>query len=490
MSLGVDVTETGIDLYPDPSRVVARLFEPGHQEIRPGYTPAARLCERVCQLEEQTVSAAVRDIEFRFAGRHLDLHSIFNKHAAQVIKCMDLDMKMSPDRHLLLGALFTREYSIQGSSVCNPSAVLHPVQDESGDARFILSLRCIGGEHLSTIGFSTGRMTATGGIAIDEVGSFPQVGTGAPGVHYRSVLETKLTESDHHLEDIAYVLGLLPQRFDNVELNAHLEKLSISSAPQRQVSALIAQVRDIAKCFYQVDFPSESTISERVLWPQISAESHGMEDARFVRFIGEDGEVTYYASYTAFTGATISQQLLETKDFITFTSSPLVGAATVGKGLALFPRKIQGQYFALTRTDRESNAIASSTDLRVWNHSTHLQFPQQPWEIIQLGNCGSPIETEAGWLVLTHGVGAMRTYSMSAILLDLEDPQRVLARLKEPLLTPRNDRRDGYIPNIVYSCGGFAHNDTLVLPYGNADETISIATLPISQLLHTLQTNQ
>ncbi|HUW79081.1 MAG TPA: hypothetical protein VMV52_10080 [Candidatus Nanopelagicaceae bacterium] len=489
MNRGLKITETGIELYPDRFRVIAGFFAPGRQEVRPGNTRAARLCLRICQLDEQTVVAAIREIEARYSDQYPNLHDIFIEHAVEATSHIDLGMEPSMDRRLLLGALFTREYSIQASSVCNPSAVLHPVQDGSGDAAFILSIRCIGGEHFSTIGFRTGRISPNGGVTIDEVGSFPRIGRGAPGLHYRSVFETKLAEFGHHREDVAFVLGSLPAQFYDAEFNAHLGTLADIQRTQPQVLILVSRLREIAQSSYGVDFPGESSISERVLWPRVAAESHGIEDARFVRFMDESGDITYYATYTAFGGTSISQQLIETKDFATFNMSPLAGSAAYGKGLALFPRKINGQYVALSRSDQETNAITFSDDLHCWKKYQHVQAPIEPWEILQLGNCGSPIETKEGWLVITHGVGAMRAYSLGAILLDLDHPQRVLARLKEPLISPREDRRDVYIPNVVYSCGAFAHNDTLVLPYGSADETISIATVSIDQLLHVMRTN-
>jgi predicted GH43/DUF377 family glycosyl hydrolase len=218
----------------------------------------------------------------------------------------------------------------------------------------------------------------------------------------------------------------------------------------------------------------------------MGAESRGMEDARFVRFADDDGVVTYYATYTAYNGTDIGQQLLETTDFCAFTSSPIVGSAASNKGLALFPRRIDGRFVALSRSDRESNSIAYSDNLRHWEEKLPCQMPTQAWEVLQLGNCGSPIETEAGWLVLTHGVGPMRTYSIGAILLDLEDPTRIVGQLQEPLLSPSSDEQDGYVPNVVYSCGALSHADTLVLPYGIGDSSIGIATVPMDTLLSAL----
>jgi predicted GH43/DUF377 family glycosyl hydrolase len=211
-----------------------------------------------------------------------------------------------------------------------------------------------------------------------------------------------------------------------------------------------------------------------------------MEDARFVRFVDDDGRATYYASYTAFDGVDIRQQLLETTDFETFTSSPLVGPAAANKGLALFPRRIDGRFVALSRSDRETNTIAFSDNPHRWPSAVPCQVPTRPWEAVQLGNCGSPIETEAGWLVLTHGVGPMRTYSIGAILLDLDDPTRMLGHLRDPLLTPAEDERDGYVPNVVYSCGALVHAGAVVLPYGIADSAIRLATVPLDQVLGAL----
>jgi predicted GH43/DUF377 family glycosyl hydrolase len=208
-----------------------------------------------------------------------------------------------------------------------------------------------------------------------------------------------------------------------------------------------------------------------------------MEDARFVRFVDDDASVTYYATYTAYSGSHISQQLLETNDFQNFTSGPLVGRAAANKGLALFPRRIGGRYAAMSRSDRETNTVAFADHLSIWPSASPCQQPTETWEVLQLGNCGPPIETDEGWLVLTHGVGPMRTYSIGAILLDLDHPTRVLGRLRRPLLSPAADEQNGYVPNVVYSCGALVHADTLVIPYGIGDSAIGFATAPLPELL-------
>jgi predicted GH43/DUF377 family glycosyl hydrolase len=482
------VAQTGIELHSDRTRVITRFFVPGREDVGPGDSRAAPVIERILKLDEREVEAALRDIDERYAHRHEALHDTFREHAAMVTSRIDPDVTLSTPRMLLLGASFTHEYAIEGAALCNPSAVLHPHQDTSGDAAFILSVRGIGEGHRSSIGFRTGTVTATGTVTIDRPGPFPRSANATPGLHHRAVFHAKLADLNDDHENAAYVLDPLPPRFDDDELAARIESLAADVATRRNTSTTIANLRSLARSSYRVEFPVSTDISERVLCPQSPAEHHGMEDARFVRYIDGCGDATYYATYTAFDGTHVSQQLLETTDFATFTASPMAGAAATGKGLALFPRQIRGHYAALSRSDRETNAIALSDDVRCWNTADTIQIPDRAWEILQLGNCGSPIETEAGWLVLTHGVGPMRTYSLGAILLDLDEPQRVLARSSEPIISPPNDRRGGYVPHVVYSCGAFAHNDILVLPYGIADQTISIATLSIDQLLRSLRT--
>ena len=487
MSAVAKVTESGIELNPDHSRVITRFFVPGHEDVGPGDSRAAPVIERILRLDEGEVEAAMRDVDERFAHRHEALHDTFAEHAAMVTSRIDPTVSLSKARQLLLGASFTHEYSIEGAALCNPSAVLHPLQDASGDAAFILSVRGIGEGHRSSIGFRTGTVTAAGTVTIDEPGPFPRIGNTTPGLNDRTVFHTKLAALGDDHENAADVLDGLPQRFDDAELDGQIARLAADAATRRNTATTIANLRGLARSSYSIDFPSTTDLSERVLWPEAPAERHGMEDARFVRFINDDGAVTYYATYTAFDGINVSQQLLETTDFATFTASPIAGTAAIGKGLALFPRLVHGRYVALSRADRETNAIAFSDDIRCWTTADTIQIPDRVWEILQLGNCGSPIETEAGWLVLTHGVGAMRIYSLGAILLDLDEPQRVLARSTMPIVSPNKDRPGGYVPNVVYTCGGFAHNDMLVLPYGVGDQSISIATLSIEQLLSTLQ---
>jgi len=302
----------------------------------------------------------------------------------------------------------------------------------------------------------------------------------------RALFHGKLAEEGYDDELSAFLQRNLSARFTGEDLEQALAALHPQLHTRASAHRTVERIHEIAANNYEVEFPSGSALGERVLWPVGPSESRGMEDARFVLFTEDDGTQAYYATYTAYDGRRIAPQLLETADFSTFRVSQLTGAAAVNKGMALFPRRVGGRYLALSRHDRESNSLSVSDDLHTWPNPQTLQIPVRPWELVQLGNCGSPIETEAGWLLLTHGVGTMRNYAISALLLDLEDPFRVIGSLAEPLLTAQADERDGYVPNVVYSCGALIHEDVLVLPYGTSDTGIGFARIPVPALLERL----
>jgi predicted GH43/DUF377 family glycosyl hydrolase len=283
-----------------------------------------------------------------------------------------------------------------------------------------------------------------------------------------------------------FVLDALGLQFTAADLEDRLRALEASVATGPRGNEAAAAIRSFAERTYAVEHPEVTALAERVLVPAMSAEAHGMEDARFVRFVHDDRSVSYHATYTAYDGQLISQQGLETADFRSFISTPLVGPAAANKGLALFPRLVHGRFAALCRPDRETNMVAFSDNRHEWAGAVACQAPARSWEVQQLGNCGSPIETEAGWLVLTHGVGPMRTYSIGAILLDLDDPTHLVGHLREPLLSPASDERDGYVPNVVYSCGALVHAGHLVLPYGVGDAGVRAAVVPLGELLDLL----
>jgi predicted GH43/DUF377 family glycosyl hydrolase len=479
---------TGIRLRPDPSRVVTRLFVPGQELLAGSESRASVVVGRILALEESEVEAALADVVSRFDRRHRGLSDIFYRHADRISNRIAANTALSDNRRQLLGATFTHEFAVEAAALCNPSLVAHPDQRGApeGGLRFIMSVRAIGEGHRSSIGFRTGTIAADGTVTVDPAGPFATINNVTPGPFDRGVFSGKLDQLRVNGDNAASVLDALGERFAQSDLDLALERLRAQRDTRRTAGDTIMHLRRIAECSYSAGFPEGSELSERVLWPASAAESCGMEDARFVRFVDDDGTCVYYATYTAYDGAAITQQLLETTDFATFTASPIVGPAASDKGVALFPRRIGGRFAALSRFDRETNAVGFSDNPRRWERAVIVQRPSETWETIQLGNCGSPIETDDGWLVLTHGVGPMRTYSIGALLLDLDDPTVVIGRLREPLLAPEPDEQDGYVPNVVYSCGGLVHAGTLVIPYGIADSSIGIATVPLATVISSL----
>jgi predicted GH43/DUF377 family glycosyl hydrolase len=482
------VTRSPQRLAANPSRVISRLFVPGQEGFEYQESRAGAVLARILALDEGQVRSSLDDVVIRFNDRHRDLAGTFRRHARELADRLDPGRELSEARKLLLGATFTSEYAIEGAALCNPSIVAHPDQTGivAGSLRFVMSVRGVGEGHLSSIGFRTGVIDATGGVAIDDPAPFATAGEAEPALLEAAVFRSELARVDDAGEAANYVLDGLGERFTKVVLEQRFARLQTSLSTRRRAKETISLLRSTAERTYSVEFSDRVTLSERVLWPSMGAEQAGMEDARFVRFVHDDGSVIFYATYTAYSGSHISQQLLETTDFQSFTSRPIVGRAAANKGLALFPRRIHGRFAAMSRSDRESNTVAYSDHLSVWTSARPCQSPIQAWEVLQLGNCGPPIETDAGWLVLTHGVGPMRTYSIGAILLDLDDPTRILGQLSQPLLSPATDERDGYVPNVVYSCGALVHAGILVLPFGISDGAIGIATVPLPELLAAL----
>jgi len=483
------VTRSATRLAADPARVITQLFVPGQEGFEYQESRTAVVLARVLALGEAEVRSALEDVIVRFGGRHRDLVGVFGRHSAEIADRLPPDTEISDERMMLLGAVFTSEYAIEAAALCNPSIVAHPDQTglAAGSMRFVLSVRGIGEGHRSSIGFRTGLIDGDGGVSVDECAPFATVGSTVPVLLDANVFRVELARLEEGGEAADYVLDALGDRFTGTDLVRQLAKLQKHLSTRGRAHETIAEIQAIAERTYGIEFPGPTLMSERVLCPSMPAEAAGMEDARFVRFVDDDGSVTFYASYTAYSGTHISQQLLTTLDFQTFLSTPMVGRAAANKGLALFPRRIGGRFAALSRADRESNTIAYSDRPFAWTSAEPCQRPVQTWEVLQLGNCGPPIETDAGWLVLTHGVGPMRTYRIGTILLDLDDPTTILGRLTEPLLSPAVDEQNGYVPNVVYSCGALIHEDNLVIPYGIGDAAIGFATVSVAELLGALR---
>ena len=476
-------------LGPDPRRVLARLFVPGQEMLADGESRAGGVIDRILALSDEEVATTLEATLVAFAHRHRELETILEAHFDLVAHRLGARIDLSEERRLLIGAYFTNEYSVEGAALFNPSIVLHPDQSQLGlgESRIVLSLRAVGEGHISCIEFRTGTIDAGLDVRIDDPGSVLVSGRARPSVYERELFRGKLAELGERGESAAFVLDALPARFSQVELELALADLGDQLVTRTSALETIDHIRRVAASNYDTIFPEDSAIGERVLWPMGPTETHGMEDARFVRFVDDDGSVTYYGTYTAFDGVHVAPQLLETTDFRAFRITQLTGLAARNKGMALFPRRIGGRYVALSRWDRENNAIAFSDDCRAWGTPATLQSPEQAWELLQVGNCGSPLETTDGWLVLTHGVGPMRVYSIGAVLLDLDDPTRVVARLPEPLMVPDASEREGYVPNVLYSCGALLHGETVVLPYGIGDAAIGVAVIRLPDLLDRLR---
>jgi predicted GH43/DUF377 family glycosyl hydrolase len=486
-SAGRLLARTQHRLLPDASRTLCRLFVPGQETLIRGGSRAMAVIDRVLELSEQEVERTLAQTLARFSDRHRDLAETLEHNFGLIAHRLGAEIKVGRARRQLIGAYFTQEYALEAAALFNPSIVAHPDQAgcRSGEVRFVMSLRAVGEGHVSSIEFRSGTIGSDHGIRFDPPGRFLDTGCPRSVLYDRDLFHEKLAEFGHEDENARFLWSILPSRFTSAELEIALAKLSKQHVTRGDSAVLADKARWMAASNYTVEFDERHDLSERVLWPTGPAESHGMEDARFVRFTDGDNQV-YYATYTAYDGSLVAPQLLETSDFRTFTVSQLSGPSAKNKGMALFPRRIGGRYTALSRWDRESNAIGYSDDGHRWSDAITIQAPTRPWELIQLGNCGSPIETPAGWLVFTHGVGPMREYAIGVVLLDLDEPERLIAALPEPLLVADESEREGYVPNIVYSCGAMIHGETIVLPYGCSDSSVRTATVDLSLLLERL----
>lgn len=478
------VTRSEIRLRPDPLRVLAKPYLPGEDPSAPE-TRVARLLLQVDEMDEPQVEALLAEARARFAHRHRDLEAVLERSFAVVEHQLADAAERSTARRLLMGAYFTHEYAIEAAALFNPSIVEAPDQSglARGERRVVLSVRAVGEGHLSSIEFRTGVLGADAGLVLDPPGRFAETGRRRSPVYQKRLFTAKLDELGVGNEVAALVTDDLPDHFTRADLDQGLERLAEGGTPPAIAYETVNVISWLAASNYRVRFPADTPLSERVLFPESPGESRGMEDARFVRFTDDDGSVRYHATYTAFDGFNILPQLITTTDFTDFAVATLNGEAAANKGMALFPRRIGGRFVALSRFDRQNIDVMTSDDVRFWHSRARLRAPVHPWELLQMGNCGSPIETSEGWLVLTHGVGPLRRYCIGALLLDLDDPRRVIADLPSPLLEPVGEEREGYVPNVVYSCGGLLHAGRVVLPYGYSDSGVGVAMVSLDDLL-------
>ncbi len=417
-------------LQPDPARVIFRPFKPATEPRdfnRTDKTRANHIVDRVLRLDAETAAQQLADVLENFDGRHRNILDTFDARATEMEDAFDPHATFTKAQRQLIGAYFMHEYTFEASALFNPSIVRHPDQSgaHDGGCRFVLSLRAVGEGHISSLTFRSGAIDIDGNVTVDPTARLASV----PRITNRTF------------------------RPDGDDI--------------------------------EVAFPDDTHLSERVIFPITESQINGIEDARFVEFEHE-GRKTYYATFTAYSGRAIRSELIATTDFARFRITPLRGSATRNKGMGLFPRKIDGRYAMIGRQDNENLHLIYSDDLYTWEGGQEFLQPKYPWEFVQIGNCGSPIELDEGWLLFTHGVGPVRRYAIGAVLLDKQDPSRVLARSREPLVRPDAAERQGYVPNVVYTCGALRHGGRIILPYAVSDTFSNFATIKISALLQAL----
>jgi predicted GH43/DUF377 family glycosyl hydrolase len=481
----ITVRHHDLTLLPQSARVILRPFIPS-SPLR-----ITTIIGRALALSEEEALRELAGVLKDFDARHFDLELPLLANYLRVVPFLFTQQPISHARKLLIGALFSGEYALESAALFNPSMVPHPDQDglPEGALRFVMSLRATGEGHISSVEFRSGLIAADGGIQLDPVTRLVTVPEIEPNPSYqRASFIVKLHEMGFDNGHAASVMEPLGPDFNRSDLDRSLARVRREGRPVTQdLNNTLRCVQWLADSNYEMNFPPRYAMSERAIFPVSSNESNGIEDARFVRFVEEDGGVMYYATYTAYNGHAILPQLIETHDFLHFRVLTLNGSAVQNKGMALFPRRIDGNYAMLSRQDDENLFLMLSDNPHYWVDSTLLLRPAELWESVKIGNCGSPIETEAGWLVITHGVGPMRKYCIGAVLLDLQNPAKVLGRLREPLLQPEGCGREGYVPNVVYSCGSLIHNGNLILPYAMSDRAATIASVPLDELLAALE---
>ena len=482
------VTRTALTLHPDSSRVVPIMFLPGQEIAITGESRSSAVLARVLSLNETQVNSGLAKVYATFDGHHNELSAVFEAHFAAVEHRLGDHDEISAEQRQLIGAYFTQEYSVESAGLFNPSLVAHPDQTDvaQGNLRIVMSVRTVGAGYVSSIGFRTGIIGSSGELELDELTPSLRLATPDQVSYSRRAFALQLAEQGAERGDYDFALDALPLRFNRDDLGRAFALLAEARMTQNSATTIIERFRRIAANHYAVTFPEGTSIDSQVIMPTGPAETKGLEDVRFVTITHPNGKSEYRGTYTAYDGTHVEPHLIRTQDFRRFEITPMSGPGAKNKGMALFTRQVRGRYVSLSRADRESNEIAWSDDGYHWGTPWLLQVPQEPWELVHIGNCGSPIETERGWLVLTHGVGPMHEYSIGAILLDLDDPSIVIGHLDEPLISSEGDERTGFVPNVVYSCGGIVHGDSLVLPYGCSDAFIRVATIDMPELLKQL----
>jgi beta-1,2-mannobiose phosphorylase / 1,2-beta-oligomannan phosphorylase len=521
----VAVTRKKYIFSPDPSRIIARFLYVNDER-------SADIIRKVLAMPEKEVNIAMSQLLRGYSRRHRNISKIFEKHFAKMAPIFDKievnEEDLSPAQKALIGSYFTMEYSIESAAFFNPSVVENPDQSEtrSDEKRVIFSFRATGEGHISSVVFRSGILDRNNNLNLEPVGKMlAEADVIKRNSYDKKAFREKLVEMqekgnvippailDKHDEkkgqanvipavivdkhDIVqdhrktvspdFILDKLGDNFTYGELMMNIELARKNPKLTEDQVKVINQMMWLASSHYEIYFSIDSAISERVIFPISATEQRGIEDARFVKFTDDNGEITYYATYTAFDGIAIMPKLISTKDFYNFKILPINGEIAQNKGMALFPRKINGKYAMLCRIDGVNNYIAYSDSINIWREAKIIQQPKYPWELVQIGNAGSPIETEDGWLVITHAVGSMREYTLGASLYELDNPEKEIGRLNNPLMVPNETEREGYVPNVIYSCGSMIHNDDLIIPYAMSDHSSSYATVNLRELLDVLK---
>jgi beta-1,2-mannobiose phosphorylase / 1,2-beta-oligomannan phosphorylase len=488
----VAIKRKTIKFLPDPSRVIVRFLH-----LDPARS--ANVIHAVLGLSESEVTFVFAQVLRNFSLRHRNISRIFEKHYTRIsslFKSMDINPEsLNFAQKLLIGSYFTMEYAIESAAFFNPSIIEHP--DQTGlrkdEKRVIISFRATGEGHISSIVFRTGILDKSSNLTLEPVGKMMEEAEHIRRHLYdKESFKSKLDEmlDFHTIIPHDLIMDKLPEKFTYGELRDTISTARKTLHLAADKELLFNQIIWLASSHYELEFSYDTHISERVIFPVSAAEKNGIEDARFVKFREDDGKDMYYATYTAYDGITVLPKMISTRDFYHFNIWPLHGEIAHSKGMALFPRKINGRYAMLCRLDGFNNYIAFSDKITIWREAKLLQKPRYPWEFVQIGNCGSPIETPEGWLVITHGVGPMREYVLGASLFDLQDPEKEIGRLNKPLLAPNKDEREGYVPNVVYSCGSMLHNNDLILPYAMSDYGSTYATIDFRELINALKNSE
>lgn len=488
----VNVTRKDIKFLPDPSRVIARFLYTSDERSKD-------IIRNVLAMPDSEVNIALSQVLRGYSRRHRNISLIFETHFNKLdglFKELKIKKsKVNQSQKALIGSYFTMEYSIESAAFFNPSIVEDPDQSELGldEKRLIFSFRATGEGHISSIVFRSGIIDKNNDLIIEPVGKMlAEAERIKRHTYHKEAFIKKLDEMREFNNKISpvFVLEKLGDTFTYGEMKKAVEETRKRRHLTANKISIINQMMWLAKSHYELEFSIDSAISERVIFPISETERNGIEDARFVKFTDDNGEATYYATYTAYDGNTILPKLLETKNYYHFKALPLHGEIARNKGMALFPRKIKGKYAMLCRIDGVNNYIAYSDNINIWREAKLIQKPKFPWDLVQVGNCGSPLETEEGWLIITHGVGPMREYVLGASLYELDNPEKEIGRLKTPLLSPNAEEREGYVPNVVYSCGSIIHNKNLIIPYGISDCASTYATVNLNVLLNELKNSK